>query len=144
MSEVVGGVLAAGRARAQSLMESTVRIRRKTGETRNTATGQITPTWSTIYEGPARIRFTGTQPRDIDAAGQQLVEQTPIVGLPIGDDPRIVTGTSGAVNVDDVGSVLTNPDDSSIVGGEFRVAGRHDQTHSTARRLPVEVFTHGG
>ena len=51
--------------------------------------------------------------------------------------------TSGAIRVDDVGEVIANPPDTSIEGTTFRVAGVHDQTHSTSRRLPVEVHSHG-
>lgn len=124
-------------------MESVVRIRRQTGETRNQATGKITPTWTTVYEGPARVRFTQADPRDTDVVGQRMVEQSPTVGLPIGEDERIVSGSSAAVAVNDIGVILTNPDDPGSVGTEFRIAGRHTQTHSTARRLPVEVYSHG-
>ncbi len=138
----MGDLLVAARVRAQSLMDSTVRIRRTTGEERDNATGQLTPTRVTIYEGPARVRFKDADPRDTDAAGQRMAEQSPVVGLPVGADPRIVTGTSGAVRVNDVGTVLTNPNDPDTVGLEFRVAGRHNQTHSSSRRLPVEVFSH--
>lgn len=136
--------LAAARHRKAGLMGSTVRIERESGSTRNTTTGKVEKTWTTVYEGPGRLRATDTQPRDVDAAGQRLVEQTPTVSLPIGEDLRIVTGSSGAVRPDDVGEVIANPDDVSAVGLRFRIAGEHDQTHSTSRRLPVEVLTHGG
>jgi hypothetical protein len=131
------------RARVASQMDSTVVVRRKAGETRNPETGTITPTWVTVYEGPGRIRESTSQPRDVDAAGQRLAEQRPVVSMPIGTDSRIVTGSSAAVAVNDVGEVLTNPNDPSIVGVRFRIAGTHDQTFSTARRLPVEVYSHG-
>lgn len=156
MSVVLGGppsafppadldvLLAEGRERAQSLMESTVRIRRQTGEARNQANGRVETTWTTIYEGPARLRFAGGQPREVDVAGQRLAEQSPTVCLPIGADSRITVGSSAAVRVDDEGEVLDNDPDSGIEGATFRVAGVHEQTHSTQRRLPVEVHSHGG
>lgn len=137
-------VLAAGRALAESLMDSTVLIRRKTGETRNKETGKVTSSWATVYAGPARVRFGNAQPRDLDAGGQRSVEQAPTVGLPIGEHPDITEGSSAAVQVDDEGSITANPDDAGIVGTRFRIAGVHEQTHSTSRRLPVEVFTHVG
>lgn len=138
------GQLESARGRAQARMTSTVRIRRATGKSKNPATGRIEPVWAVIYEGPGRVRQSNAQPRNIDAAGQRLAEQSPTVGLPIGDDPRIVSGSSAAVRVDDVGTVLTNPEDPDRVGQQFRIAGTHDQTHSSSRRLPVEVFNHGG
>lgn len=124
-----------GRAWAESLMQSTVLIRRRSGETRNEETGQIEPSWSTVYEGPARIRFGNAQPRDTDVIGQRIVEQSPIVSLPL--------ATSASVHVDDEGEVTANPLDPGLVGFRFRIAGLHEQTHATARRFPVEVFTHG-
>lgn len=130
------------RAQAESVMQSTVRIRRKTGTTRDSETGQNVPTWATVYEGPAKLRMGGAQPNDIDASGQRVVEQSPTVSLPVGAHPDIVSGASADVNVDDEGELLTNPHDPDRVGTTFRVAGPHDQTFSTARRLPVEVFTH--
>lgn len=143
MSGNVSDILSAGRERAQSLMDSTVRIRRKTGTARNPATGKVDATWATIYEGPARVRFSAGQPRSVDSAGQRLAEQSPTVSLPIVSDPRIVSGSSSAVRVDDEGVVLANPEDPGTVGTEFRISGLHEQTHSTARRLPVEVHAHG-
>ncbi|MDQ7877368.1 DUF6093 family protein [Microbacterium sp. QXD-8] len=136
-------VLSAGRALAQALMEATVRIRRVTGTQRNQETGQVDDVWTTVYEGPARVRFPGGQPRDVDAGGQRFAESSPTVSLPVDADERITVGSSADVKFDDEGEVLTNPHDPARVGNTFRVAGPHDQTHSTARRLPVEVFTHG-
>lgn len=121
---------------AESLMQSTVQIRRKTGTTRDEDTGQLVPTWVVVYEGPGRVRFGNSQPRDLDASGQRVVEQSPVVSLPI--------STSAGVHVDDEGEVLSNPADPGIVGLRFRIAGLHAQTHASARRFPVEVFTYGG
>lgn len=132
----------AGRERAESLMDSTVRISRKTSEARNPSNGRVDATWEVVYEGPARLRFTGGQPRDIDVAGQRFAEQSPTVCLPIGDDDRITVGSSDAVRVDDEGEVLDNEPDSGVENTTFRIAGVHEQTHSTQRRLPVEVHSH--
>lgn len=136
-------IVHAARALATELREGTVRIRRKTGTVKNPANGRLEDTWTVIYEGPGRLRQSNAQPRDLDTAGQRLVEQSPTVSLPVDDeDPRVSVGSSGEVDVDDIGEVLTSPYDPGRVGQRFRVAGTHDQTHSSARRLPVEVFTH--
>lgn len=142
MSGFVDELLAAGRETAQALMETTVLIRRKTGTTRNPENGELVPTWNEIYKGPARVRLTAGDARDVDAFGQRFAVQDPIVSLPIGEDPRIDVGSSAAVRKDDVGEVLTNPPDPGEVGTEFRVDGRLGQTHSTARRLRAEVLSH--
>lgn len=130
----VQSAVADGRAAAQALMDSVVRIRRRTGQTRDPESGTMVPTWATVYEGPGRIRFSQADPRDTDAAGQRIAEQTPVVVLPIAG--------SGGIRVDDEGEVLSNPPDPAVVGLRFRVAGVHAQTHSTSRRLPVEVYSH--
>lgn len=142
MSGPVDELLAAGRETAQSLMESVVLIRRETGTTKNPSNGQIEKTWTTIYEGPARVRLTDSDPRDVDASGQRFAIQDPVVSLPVLGDPRIVTGASAAVHVDDVGTVRENPHDPGEVGTTFRIDGRVGQTHSTARRLRAEVLSH--
>jgi hypothetical protein len=130
------------RREAESLMDTTVLIRRTAGESFDEATGTYVPAWDVIYEGPARIRFARSALKEVDGAGQRLAEQSPSVSLPIGANRRITAGTSADVRVDDVGEVTLNPDDPGIVGLRFRVSGQHSQTHSSARRLPVEVAAH--
>lgn len=144
MSELTDQVLAEGRALAQALMDSTVRITRVTSKTPNRLTGKIDVTRAVIYDGPARVRAPGSEPRDVDAAGQRFAEQTPTVSLPIAADSRVTEGSSAAVRVDDEGEITANDAAPGAVGTRFRIAGQHEQTHSTARRMPVEVFTHGG
>lgn len=136
-------MLSRGRALAESLMQSTVRIRRRSKErVRNPATGREEYSWAVVYEGPARLRADAAQPQDSDAAGQQVTDRQMRVSLPIGAHPRIITGASADVHVDDVGVLTANPEDPASVGLEFRVRDGHVQTHSTARRLPVEVTSH--
>ena len=136
------GLLAMGRRRHESIMDSTVRIRRKGERAFDEATGKYTNAWTTIYEGPARVRFREADPVERDSSGQRLAEQSPTVALPIAGHPDITVGSSGAVRVDDIGEVIKNPDDVEVVGTDFRIAGVHSQTHSTARRFPVEVNSH--
>jgi hypothetical protein len=139
------GVLLRGRAVAESLMTSKVRVRRRSTEkTRNPETGREDYTWTVVYEGPARLRGIGAQPQEADAAGQQVTDRPMTVSLPIAEHPAITVGSSSAVRVDDVGSLLENPDDPASVGMLFRVRDGHVQTHSTARRLPVEVTSYAG
>lgn len=114
-------------------MSTTVIIRREGPSVRDPETGTMVPSWTTVYEGPARVRFTNADPHEVDQAGQRVAQQTPVVALPI--------ATSAGVRLDDVGEILANPDDPGVVGVMFRVAGEHAQTHSTSRRLPVEVLS---
>lgn len=123
-------------------MDSTVTIRRRGEQVLDEQTGRYTTSWAVIYVGPARIRFGTSEPTEVDAAGQRGAEQSPTVALPIGEHPLIQFGASADVRVDDEGRIESNPDDPGSVGTQFRVAGTHTQTHSTARRLPVEVTSH--
>lgn len=126
-------------------MTSRVRIRRRSVDrTRNPETGREDYTWTVVYEGPARVREVGAQPQEADAAGQQVTDRAATVSLPIGEHPGITEGSSSDVHVDDVGSLLENPDDPASVGMVFRVRDGHVQTHSTARRLPVAVTSYAG
>lgn len=126
-------MLARGRQAAASLMQTNVVIRRAGEPARDPFTGKVTPTWTTVYEGPCRVRFSSSVPRKADQAGQRFAEQSPTVWLPV---------HVSVVEVDDVGEVVANPSSPGDVGTTFRVAGVHAQTHSTSRRLPVEVLSH--
>lgn len=127
-------ILRRGRVMAESLMQSTVRIQRKAGEpVRSPATGKMEQAWTLVYEGPCRTRFQSSVPRAADQAGQRFSEQAPTVWVP---------AHVSDVRVDDVGEILTNPHAPGDAGLQFRVQGIHAQTHSTSRRLPVEVLSY--
>lgn len=123
------------RAQAESMMLSRVVIRRDLGSVWDETSGTNVSEWQDIYEGPARLRFPNTQPQEGDAGGERIVDQAPTLSLPI--------ATSGGVRVDDIATVTENAFDPSMVGLQLRVTGLHTQTHSTARRLPVEVVSRG-
>src|SRR5687768_12112409 len=108
-------------------MQTTVIIRRAGAPVRDPATGTMVPSLTTIYTGPARVRFPTGQPRDVDQSGQRVAEQSPTVWVPV---------HAAGICVDDVGEVTSNPHATEDVGLRFRVAGVHVQTHSTSRRLP--------
>lgn len=129
-------ILHRGRRLARDLMDTTVTVRRETGAVWDEETGQDVPELTVIYTtDKARIRFPGSQPQERDAAGQRVVEQSPTLALPVED--------SGGVRENDIATVDANPQDPSIVGMQMRVAGQHNQSHSTSRRLPVEVISRG-
>lgn len=114
-------------------MQTTVVIRREGPPVRDPATGTMIPSLTTIYTGPARVRFPAGQPRDVDQSGQRVTEQSPSVWIPI---------HAAGIRIGDVGEVTANPHAPEDVGLKFRVAGVHAQTHSTSRRLPVEVLSY--
>lgn len=128
----VSGILARGRALAARLSDSEVTVRRAGEPARNPITGKIETTWTQIYQGPGRLRFSNGQPREGDQLGQRFSDQSPTLSLPI-------EGT-GHIRVDDVAEISENPFDPGGESLKLRITGLHVQTHSTARRLPVEVL----
>lgn len=125
-------MLARARKDAASIARSTVTVKREGAKVRNPETGTLEPSWQIIYAGKGRLRFTAGQPREGDQAGQRFSDQSPTLALPI-------AGTSG-IRVDDVVEFEDNPYDPGGAALRLRVVGVHVQTHSTTRRLPVEVL----
>lgn len=136
---VVGGLLGMGRRFARTQMTATVIVRRKGPATRDPATGKITPTWATIYDGPAEVDFPNTRPRDVDAAGQRLAEQQPLIKLPLDGEHAAAAAT---IRKDDEGVVTAAEYDDGSVGVAFRITGVFGKSNATTRRLPVEVLSH--
>lgn len=130
----ITATLSRARMTAEALMQSTVIIRREGVPVRDPSTGTMTPTLTTVYTGPARLRLASGQPRDVDQAGQRVTEQSPMVWVPV---------QTWGILVDDVGEIIANPHAPGDVGLVFRIAGIHAQTHSTSRRFPVEVLSYG-
>ena len=114
-------------------MTSTCVIRRVSGQVLSEVTGEYTPTTTTVYDGPCELRFDSSVLSPVDGQSQLLVQQQPLVKLP-------VEGSAG-VTVDDVGELTGHPLDPGMVGLVFRVAGLHSKSRATARRLPVEVLS---
>lgn len=123
-----------GRRRAEQLMTTSCRITRagaggapyldeETGE-------YVYPESPPIYTGKCKIRMTGTNVREIDAASQLLTVQSSILSLP-------VDGT-GDVQADDTLTVTANPLDAALIGRVYRIEGTHEQTYATARRFSIE------
>lgn len=128
------GITQMGRTIAEARMESVCVIRRQTGTTTDHGTGVDTPVWSVVYAAlPCSFKFANGQPNEVDAAGQQVSTQHPVLSLP-------VTG-SELVRVDDVAEITANSLDGALVGLRVRVDGMHSMTHATARRLPVVVVS---
>ena len=127
-------VIRQGRQFQESQFLSTCTISRRSGSpVLNEETGDYEYTSELVYSGPCLLKFGQMQPRDLDAQGQLLTEQTPTLKLP-------VEGSEN-VNEDDTGVIDSNLLDAGLVGTTFRIAGLHAQTLATARRFPVEVLS---
>lgn len=125
------GVTLMGRKQAEALMESSCVVTRAGAVATDPATGVDSPTLTTIYSGKCRLRFPDANSNDVAAAGQSIEKQSPTLSLP-------VDAASALVLTDDVATV-TSPFDPLVI--VVRIAGVHSQTHSTARRFPVEVLS---
>lgn len=118
-----------GRTLAESRMTETVIIRRRSGTTEDSETLTETPVFETLYEGPARVKFSQNQPDEKSQASQLPVVSQPEVHLPV--SASIVP--SGAEITVTASSV-----DSLIVGRVFTVVGLPVGGQVTARRYMVQ------
>lgn len=84
------------------------------------------------YDGICEWKAATTSPREVDAAGQSVILQSPLLKLPVAASSLVAPGQEG--------TLTKNPLDPSLVGTKFRVSGDHGQTYGTSRRLTVEVI----
>jgi hypothetical protein len=129
-----GSTTLAGRQLAETNMESTCVITRSTpGAPGNVdhATGLATDGSSTIYAGSCRLRFPSVRPQQSLVEGQQLVRDRGILSLPLIGSSSVRAGDVAVV------TLSTTLDPGTTVTVE--IAAPFTQTHSTARRFPVEV-----
>lgn len=82
-----------------------------------------------VYSGKCRL-MDGRAARQIDAAGQLLVEQASILKLP-------VKGTAG-VRTDMIVHITASQFDTEQVGLKLRITGPFHKTYATSRRFVVE------
>lgn len=121
------GIIGMARTTAEGLMDSLCVIQRQSGVVEN-ANGVETPTYTTIYSGKCRLRMPHADARNAAASGQSVELQTPTLSLPVVGSENVLP--------DDI-ATISSPLDPLVVTA--RVMGVHSQTHSTARRLQVEV-----
>lgn len=127
---LAAGITLMGRKQAELLMESTCVITRKGVDTLD-SNGVVVPgTTTTVYSGKCRLRMPDARSNTVAAAGQSLAVQSPTLSIPV------TASGSGNVRPDDVAVITSTLDPATVTA---RIAGMHSQTHSTARRFPVEV-----
>lgn len=122
----------AGRRMAEALMVDACTIRHPTGTTSDDTTGQVTPTYTTVYTGKCRVQQTVpvSKPADVGEAHvwlQRLALQVPMS----------VTGIAS----DDLVTITASVLDADLVGRPFRVRELGHKTHMTARRVQLEEVT---
>lgn len=139
----VSAHLAEGRAEMEAMMAATCRITKAgPGEpVFNEETLQYTdPPRVTVYEGPCRIQIKADINSNVvetTAGDHEWTYLTDTLQVPIVADPEVSTGTTAAVRPDNVAEILTNPDDTSLVGRVFNIQGMYHKTHATHRRFRV-------
>ncbi|GIG63613.1 hypothetical protein Lfu02_79850 [Longispora fulva] len=126
-------LLARGRALAEALMVDACRIRRRTGATTDPATGTVTPTWITVYEGPCRFQQVGRLGQRADVAEASVVLLRAEVHLPLG--PTV------GLAVDDEIEPTRAQFDPDLIGRVMRVHDLEHKTAATARRVQTVETT---
>lgn len=128
------------RAQAESMMQDRCVVERVTaGTVLDEVTGEYTPVTVRVYpvgvaaDGPCQFKAANTAVRDVEAAGQLLVEQSATLKLPVAGSEVVREG--------DVVTITASRFDPQLVGVRVRVAGSHHQTFATARRFPVEEMS---
>lgn len=124
------------RAMAESMMAATCRITRLSddlGEMDPVTLQYPDPTPEVIYEGKCRVQDR----RDRDAS-DEAGERSQRVG---GRELQLPIAGTEDVAVNDIVTILTNPEDEALDDRVFTIDGRHEKTHATARRLPIVEVT---
>jgi len=126
------GLVQAGRTWHEQIMEDACTITREGVRVLNETTGQYTVAETTIYTGPCRLVVQPRQPQDANAVGQVEAVTHARCDLPV--------IASAAVRDGDV-VTFTASLDPALVGVKYRLRGIAGQTHATARRFFVEVYS---
>lgn len=120
------------RAQAESMMQDTIRVEKKTGEkTTDPETLAIVDVWALVYEGPGRVQRPATQPGEPVVGEVEFGTTATIIQLPLS-----ATGFAREqrVTVAAVGSLS----DPALVGMRATVLSVPTKTHPTMRRLYCE------
>ena len=127
----VAGVVAAGRRRAEALMDCTCTITRGAGRAgQDETTGRRTDaTAGTVYTGKCRVQLGEVAPDQAEAGDRTWTTERATVSIP-------VTSTSPVTG--DVVQITTAPLDPFLVGRRYRVVVAPAKSHATARRLACE------
>jgi hypothetical protein len=101
-------------------------IDRVTGEVLNETTGQMTPTYATIYTGMCRVQAVGTQAGSPNAGEHQFTVVGHVIQLPI---------DTTVYRVADRVRLTVATLDPALVGVALAVASLTAKSHATMRRL---------
>lgn len=122
-------VLEQGRRLANVRMSETVHAYLVTGTTVDPVTFVSVETTTTVYDGPARVKYS--TPREAEK------EQGTQVGSVRYVDVSFPSGTSGVVK-DVFISITASTADAGLVGRKYRVSGLGEAGQTTALRVTVD------
>lgn len=125
-------VLARGRVAAENLMTDSAVIRRVTGSTTDPSSGVITPTYSTIYTGKARVQQPKAQGAQANVGEASLILLRLEVQLPMS-----VVGLQEGDQV----TITASANDPDLVNRVFTIRDLGHKSHATARRVQVTEKT---
>ena len=133
----IGRVIYRGRRAAEAIMSTTVRVRRYTGKpVTDPETGQVTRSFSVVYEGKAKIAAYEAFEQVRDVAGSQQTLSRTRVDFPVG---------SFSVLPGDEVHVISDSADAMLAGKVLRVTVPAPyKSHATALRCFVEEVSKGG
>lgn len=129
----VSDLLAAGRAAAEVLMVDRCTVRRVTGKTTNTSTGEVTPTYAVVMTNQAcKVQARGNWGESRDVGEANLVILSIEVHFPVA-----IT----SIDTRDEITIDASVHDPDLVGRVFRVRDIHHKSFATARRLMCQEVT---
>jgi hypothetical protein len=117
-----------GRVAAEALMVDACVIERRSGSTVDPETGDIVPTFATVYSGKCKV-----QQQTAVANPSTVGEAAVFVSEPQLHVPMSATG----LLPDDRVTMTTSVLDPDLVGKVGHLRGPWDETFTTARRLPM-------
>ena len=133
----IARVVSRGRRAAEAIMSTTVRARRYAGKpVTDPETGQVTRSFSVVYEGKAKIAAYEAFEQVKDIAGSQQTLSRTRVDFPVG---------SFSVLPGDEVHVISDSADPMLAGKVLRVTVPAPyKSHATALRCFVEEVSKGG
>jgi hypothetical protein len=132
LGEEILAALSGFRSEAESLMTDTCEVGTlSAGSVLDETTGEYTPLFTPVYTGKCKFKAGNTAANQVDAASQQLVEQSSTVSFPI--------DSSSGISKDMIIRFTESLTDPGLPGVVARVEGPSVGSYRTARRFAVEV-----
>lgn len=127
-SRSLPGALSHARNRFESRMRGSCSIERVTGSEVDDR-GREVVTTEVVYDGKCYLSYDGVPfESTYDSAGVAVTQGRVELIVPVGTDAR----------VDDVATIVSDPDNSGLGGLDFRVASEVPRSQGTRKRLLLE------